>query len=106
MEPTTSALPYGTATPNASSGPASSVLTRPLGSGNLDSQNGAAVMDPLAELNGAGTTIMMATHSASDAEYAQRVVNLLDGRVVSEHMRAGEAHMPDPSTRGVMLDTV
>ncbi len=53
--------------------------------GNLDSKNGQAVMDLLAELNAAGTTIVMVTHSPSDAEYAQRVVNLFDGRVVSEH---------------------
>ena len=52
--------------------------------GNLDSKNGAAVMDLLAELNAAGTTIVMVTHSATDAEVARRVVNLFDGRVVSE----------------------
>ena len=70
--------------------------------GNLDSKNGAAVMDLLAELNAAGTTIVMVTHSPSDAEYAHRVVNLFDGRVVSEHVMAGEVHPPDPSSKGVM----
>ena len=70
--------------------------------GNLDSKNGAAVMDLLAELNAAGTTIVMVTHSPSDAEYAQRVVNLFDGRVVSEHVMASEVHPPDPSAKGVM----
>ena len=59
--------------------------------GNLDSGNGEAVMDLLAELNAAGTTIVMVTHSAADAEYAQRVVNLFDGRVVSEHLAAPAA---------------
>ena len=59
--------------------------------GNLDSKNGQAVMDLLAELNAAGTTIVMVTHSPTDAEYAQRVVNLFDGRVVSEHLAALEA---------------
>ena len=62
--------------------------------GNLDSKNGAAVMDLLAELNAAGTTIVMVTHSPSDAEYAQRVVNLFDGRVVSEHLAAPMAQAP------------
>ena len=70
--------------------------------GNLDSTNGTAVMDLLAELNTAGTTIVMVTHSPSDAEYAQRVVNLFDGRIVSEHTMAGEVHPPDPSAKGVM----
>ena len=68
--------------------------------GNLDSQNGTAVMDLLAELNAAGTTIVMVTHSPSDAEYAQRVVNLFDGRVVSEHVMAGELSPPDPTSKG------
>ncbi|GAB5535849.1 MAG: ABC transporter ATP-binding protein [Rubricoccaceae bacterium] len=68
--------------------------------GNLDSKNGQAVMDLLAELNAAGTTIVMVTHSAADAEYAQRIVNLFDGRVVSEHALAHEYHLPDPSSKG------
>ncbi|MGB3544798.1 ATP-binding cassette domain-containing protein, partial [Rubrivirga sp.] len=72
--------------------------------GNLDSKNGAAVMDLLAELNAAGTTIVMVTHSPSDAEYAQRVVNLFDGRVVSEHVMSGEIHPPDPSSKGAVPD--
>ncbi|MEM0962552.1 MAG: ABC transporter ATP-binding protein [Bacteroidota bacterium] len=72
--------------------------------GNLDSKNGAAVMDLLAELNAAGTTIAMVTHSPSDAEYAQRVVNLFDGRVVSEHVMASEVHPPDPSSKGALPD--
>ncbi len=70
--------------------------------GNLDSQNGTAVMDLLAELNAAGTTIVMVTHSPSDAEYAQRVVNLFDGRVVSEHVMAAEIHLPDPASKGAL----
>ena len=70
--------------------------------GNLDSKNGTAVMDLLAELNAAGSTIVMVTHSPSDAEYAQRVVNLFDGRVVSEHVMASEIHPPDPASKGVL----
>ena len=70
--------------------------------GNLDSKNGAAVMDLLAELNAAGTTIVMVTHSPSDAEYAQRVVNLFDGRVVSEHVMAAEVHPPEPAAKGAV----
>ena len=70
--------------------------------GNLDSKNGAAVMDLLAELNAAGTTIVMVTHSPSDAEYAQRVVNLFDGRVVSEHALAAEVSPPDPASKGAV----
>jgi putative ABC transport system ATP-binding protein len=52
--------------------------------GNLDSNNGKEVMNLLTELNKEGTTIVMVTHSQSDAEHAHRIVNLLDGQVVSE----------------------
>jgi putative ABC transport system ATP-binding protein len=52
--------------------------------GNLDSSNGNEVMELLCELNDAGTTIVMVTHSAHDASYSSRIINLLDGQVVSE----------------------
>jgi len=52
--------------------------------GNLDSANGEEVMNLLRELNKAGTTIMMVTHSPHDASYANRVINLFDGKVVTE----------------------
>jgi len=54
--------------------------------GNLDSGTGREVMDLLTELNRAGTTVVMVTHSKRDAFLAHRVVNLLDGRVVSGKM--------------------
>ncbi len=53
--------------------------------GNLDSANGDEVMKLLAELNDAGATIVMVTHSPADAEFAGRIVNLFDGQIVSEH---------------------
>ena len=40
-------------------------------------------MDLLVELNKEGTTIVMVTHSANDAGYSSRTINLLDGRVVT-----------------------
>ena len=56
--------------------------------GNLDTENGAAVMALLMELNAAGTTIVMGTHSLIHAGSARRTVKLLDGRVVSETLLA------------------
>ena len=50
--------------------------------GNLDSKNGQEVMMLLRELHKEGTTIVMVTHSARDASYADRIVNLFDGRVM------------------------
>jgi putative ABC transport system ATP-binding protein len=55
--------------------------------GNLDSATGEEVMQLLSEVNAQGTTIMMVTHSHSHAEYAHRVVKLLDGAVVTENIR-------------------
>jgi len=52
--------------------------------GNLDSRNGRDVMDMLTELNKAGTTIIMVTHSEHDASFAQRIVRMLDGQTVLE----------------------
>ena len=50
--------------------------------GNLDSKNGEDVMTMLQELNQAGTTIVMVTHSENDAKYASRVVRLFDGQIM------------------------
>ena len=55
--------------------------------GNLDSANGEEVMNLLGELNGEGTTIVMVTHSPSDAEKAFRIVQLFDGQIVTENVR-------------------
>ncbi|HYW36452.1 MAG TPA: ABC transporter ATP-binding protein [Balneolaceae bacterium] len=57
--------------------------------GNLDSDRSDEVMALLAELNESGTTIVMATHSPHDADYARRVINLFDGHVVTENMQQG-----------------
>ncbi|GGG27825.1 ABC transporter ATP-binding protein [Pontibacter amylolyticus] len=54
--------------------------------GNLDSVHGREVMALLSELNEQGTTVVMVTHSPSDAEYAHRIVNLFDGQIVTENM--------------------
>jgi putative ABC transport system ATP-binding protein len=56
--------------------------------GNLDSVNGEDVMQLLTRLNSEGTTIVMVTHSQPHAEYAQRVINMLDGHVLSENVVA------------------
>ena len=52
--------------------------------GNLDSQNGEAVMALLQELHKGGATICMVTHDPRYAEYADRAVHLFDGRVVED----------------------
>ena len=54
--------------------------------GNLDSKNGEAVMDLLAELHQGGATIVMVTHDTRFARHAARSVHLFDGRIVQEQM--------------------
>ncbi|MFN9572250.1 MAG: ABC transporter ATP-binding protein [Betaproteobacteria bacterium] len=52
--------------------------------GNLDSSHGTDVMQMLRGLNEEGTTILMVTHSLEHADYARRIVNMLDGRILTE----------------------
>ena len=52
--------------------------------GNLDSFNGAAVMDLLKSAAAGGTTVIMVTHSALHAAAADRTIRMLDGRIVGE----------------------
>ena len=52
--------------------------------GNLDSKNGAEVMQLLTQLNQEGTTIIMVTHNEHDAQMAQRTIHLFDGKIVEQ----------------------
>ena len=61
-----------------------SILLADEPTGNLDSKNGEAVMQLLAELHAEGSTICMVTHDNRFAAHAQRQVHLFDGKVVAE----------------------
>ncbi len=52
--------------------------------GNLDSQNGGAVMQLMRELHAAGSTICMVTHDPRYARYAERTIHMFDGQIVEE----------------------
>ena len=57
--------------------------------GNLDSKSGAAILELLRRTcDDLGHTIVMVTHDARAASYADRVVFLKDGRIVNELRRA------------------
>ncbi len=56
--------------------------------GNLDTENGAQVMDILGKLNAEGATIVMVTHSPSHADLARRRIDMVDGQVVVSARRA------------------
>jgi len=55
--------------------------------GNLDSTHGEEVMKLLGELHEQGTAVLMVTHSPTYAEYAQRIIHLFDGNIVSENIQ-------------------
>ncbi len=52
--------------------------------GNLDSKNSYEVMTMLGDLNKEGTAILMVTHSEEMAKFSSRVIQLLDGKVISQ----------------------
>ncbi|PYT19175.1 MAG: ABC transporter [Acidobacteria bacterium] len=56
--------------------------------GNLDSVNGAHVLDLLITLNGReGTTLVLVTHDPALTGRADRIVTLRDGRIVADEVR-------------------
>ena len=61
-----------------------SILLADEPTGNLDSKNGEAVMELLADLHRAGATICMVTHDDRFARAAGRTIHLFDGRVVED----------------------
>jgi putative ABC transport system ATP-binding protein len=63
--------------------------------GNLDSVNGAHVLNLLISLNQReGTTLVLVTHDATLAGRADRIVTLSDGKVVADEMREQEVSRP------------
>lgn len=58
--------------------------------GNLDSKNGDQVMTLLEKLNEAGSTIVMVTHDSRYSRCASRLIQLLDGQIVTEQANLHE----------------
>lgn len=52
--------------------------------GNLDSASGESILELFGELRDSGVTLVVVTHEPEVAGYADRVVELRDGRVVSD----------------------
>ncbi len=52
--------------------------------GNLDSKNGLEVLNLLKQLHSEGATIVMVTHSQRDAGFADRIINMFDGHIVTQ----------------------
>lgn len=61
-----------------------SILLADEPTGNLDSANGEAVMELLADLHRSGATICIVTHDPRYAAHAERTIHLFDGRIVED----------------------
>jgi putative ABC transport system ATP-binding protein len=59
--------------------------------GNLDTSASREIAEMLVDLNESGRTIVLITHEDEIASFAQRVVRLRDGRVVSDSRRPAGA---------------
>jgi putative ABC transport system ATP-binding protein len=59
--------------------------------GNLDTASGAGIMQLLSDLHKEGRTVMVVTHDPRMAQFATRIVHLLDGQVVPEGEYASAA---------------
>jgi putative ABC transport system ATP-binding protein len=64
--------------------------------GNLDSRTGREVLDLLRQLHAAGRTLIIVTHDRAVAEHAERVVTLVDGRVVSDELTGSRPNEASP----------
>ncbi|HZJ41991.1 MAG TPA: ABC transporter ATP-binding protein [Patescibacteria group bacterium] len=53
--------------------------------GNLDSKSGEQVMGILQNLHAQGKTIILVTHETFTAEHAERIIRVLDGKIVSDN---------------------
>jgi len=61
-----------------------SILLADEPTGNLDTKAGGGIMEVFKRLNNEGLTILMITHDLRIAEYAQRIVTMLDGKIEGE----------------------
>ena len=52
--------------------------------GNLNSKQSEEIMQLFSSLNKEGVTIIQATHSETNASYGSRIINLLDGSIVTD----------------------
>ncbi|MDX1395412.1 MAG: ABC transporter ATP-binding protein [Gemmatimonadota bacterium] len=65
--------------------------------GNLDSESGAEIMRILDELSASGKTVVLITHDEGIARRADRLIRMVDGRIVSDEGTSSRAGRADPA---------
>jgi len=58
--------------------------------GNLDSKSGIQVMEILKRLNSEGHTIILVTHEKETSEFANRIITIVDGEIISDKRTKGK----------------
>ncbi len=72
--------------------------------GNLDSANSRDIMDTLARLHREGKTVILVTHEQELTAYAQRVITLRDGSIISDERPSAAGRPPSPPPRPAAMD--
>jgi len=68
--------------------------------GNLDSSNAEQVMTLLDRLHAEGATICMVTHDPRYASHAERIVSMLDGKIISD-LKVSDIEFPEQLTKSL-----
>jgi putative ABC transport system ATP-binding protein len=72
--------------------------------GNLDSRTSVEVMKLFQELGHGGITVVLVTHEPDIAQYASRVIQMRDGRVLSDERQEPKVAVVPPWTDGDQKD--
>jgi macrolide transport system ATP-binding/permease protein len=72
--------------------------------GNLDSKTGKEIMALFEELHKEGKTIIMVTHDANVADYAERSIKIKDGRIEEEKVRKKPSKKKVPTVEETQTD--
>jgi len=74
--------------------------------GNLDTKTEEEIISILKRLNQKGKTIIIVTHEREIAEHAKRIIQMRDGRIVSDERIGEKSETPFPLDQKITLDNI
>ena len=74
--------------------------------GNLDTKTGEEIVAILKHLNEKGKTIIMVTHEREIAQHAKRIINMRDGKVISDEKLSTESGVSSVSAQDISLNDI